>query len=605
VSSAAALVGMTSSFFGAAQQAAFVTTLAATLFVDASDVSITRVADALSASSARHNRALHVVVDAPPPTAAAAHVAFEITTTAAPTALMNGVTVLSGDAASFAASLQAAGLSGLTGVSVSPPSLSVRAPMVPQNFTSAAAQSDYLAAVVSDVSAIVAAANASSTTQAVSLAAAAADALNGVTSQLNASAAAELRAALLAAIADAAGNASTPQQLQSTADAVARLVANPSQVNAASMNASLSMLQAVSAATVNRGVPITNGTAFAVAAGLSSIVAAVALQAEDGSGGGGSSGSIVLQQCLAVVSNLAASQLANLSVGAQLVVLSPAVQMRVAVDAAANASAPLFTQGVSTPGAPSAFAPLPTSLFTAAGADVSSGVRTVFAALSFDPYAGTAGNTSGITRLAFSLPSGTPLEIGNLSSPVYFTLPPPANLTAGGVKAACQFYDTAASAYSTRGCAGIPSPAPAGPQHNLSWAAGYVAASDADMAAAWTINGPLVAGCTAQVLDCSAPSPPAIFTDPANPFGAPAVRCAPGSTAPMLVFTGAACALTHADNAADCAWSNQRQAFTGAGCVAPAGAPVRCACRHVRGPALRVLNPAAVLTAGTPLRPHS
>jgi hypothetical protein len=583
VSSAATLAGVTPSVFSATAQAAFVATLAATLRVAAPAVSITGMAAASAPASG--GRALHV--DAPPPAAAAARAAFEIATTAAPEALMAGVTALSADATAFATALQAAGLAGLTGVTVAPPVLSVRAPAVPHNFTSAAAQSDFLAALVSDVSEIVAAD--ASSAQAVSLVAAAADALNAASSQLGASAAAGVRASLLAAIADTAGGASTPLALQSVADAVARLVANASQVNGESVNASLSLLQAVSAATTNRGVVITNATAFAVAASLSSIVAAVALHA-DGDGGGSNATAPALQRCLGVVTSLAASALASLgqNIGDALEVASPAVQMRVAVDDAASAGAPLYTQGVSAPGAPSAFGPLPLDLFAAAGINVSAGVRTVFAALAFDPYGGGiggGGNTSGVTRLEFSsASSGETIEVGNLSTPVYFTLPAPANLSAGGVKAACQFYDVAANAFSAQGCAEIPSPAPA--EHTLSWAPGFMAASDADMAAAWSIAGNLTANCASQVLDCGAASPPAIFTNPFNAFGAPVVTCAPDSMALMLVFTGADCALIKADNTFDCAWSNERQAFTGAGCVAPAaGAPVRCACRHVRGPA--------------------
>ena len=173
------------------------------------------MADAAAAtSSRRRGRALHA--------ATGLQVSFEVKTTAPPTTLTGAVTALSGDATSFVAALQSAGLP-VTGVSVAPPELSVRAPEVPQNFMSAAAQSTYLAALVSNVNAI--GSSSATSPQVVQLIASAADALNSPTSQLNASAAADIRTSLLSAVAGAAANASTPLALQSVADAVARVEA--------------------------------------------------------------------------------------------------------------------------------------------------------------------------------------------------------------------------------------------------------------------------------------------------------------------------------------------------------------------------------------------
>jgi hypothetical protein len=121
--------------------------------------------------------------------------------------------------------------------------------------------------------------------------------------------------------------------------------------------------------------------------------------------------------------------------------------MRVQVDAP-GADSRLFSQSLTASGSASSFAPLPASLFDDAG-DVSGGVRTQFASFAFDPYGGANGSSNGITRLAFSAPSGEEIVVAGLSRPVLFTLPPLPAL-ADGVKAQCQFWDTAALVYSTR-----------------------------------------------------------------------------------------------------------------------------------------------------------
>jgi hypothetical protein len=105
------------------------------------------------------------------------------------------------------------------------------------------------------------------------------------------------------------------------------------------------------------------------------------------------------------------------------------------------------------------------------------------------------------------------------------------------------------------------------------------------MARAWSGTGPLFANCTSKVLDCSLPQPGVVRPNPARPFEVPAVACDPSgnSTGPMLVFVGSACQLIRANNSFNCTWDNTLQAFAGDGCVG-SGAPVQCACRHVRAP---------------------
>ena len=446
-----------------------------------------------------------------------------------------------------------------------------------QVFTSPAAQASFLTTLI----ATSAAANVSASTS-VALVTSAAVMLNDPDSALNANvtAAASVREQLLRAISvDTAAAAATPAAIEAVASAVAQLVTNASQVSPGGADAALALLSSVSTAgTDGRQVPISNATSYAVANGLSSIVGAALATSS-------AVNTSVLARVLDVVNQQAASQLAQLTVpGAPPVeVSSPAIQTRVQLDVPGAASR-LFSAPLTAPGSASAFAPLPADIFAGASGNLSAGVRTQFASLAFDPYSNGSDPTStGITRLAFSTRDGAEVDVSNLSAPVTFTLPPLANLTSGA-KAQCQFWDTAATppAYATRGCASIPSPVP--PNHTLAWVANFSAASDADMAAAWTISGPLVddLNCTRTVLDCSQPDAGVIYPNPAKPLTVPAVGCtAIGSTAPMLVIGGSRCALIQEDNPTACWWNNSKQAFTGAGCVA-SGPAVQCACRHVR-----------------------
>jgi hypothetical protein len=185
----------------------------------------------------------------------------------------------------------------------------------------------------------------------------------------------------------------------------------------------------------------------------------------------------------------------------------------------------------------------------------------------------------------------------------------------------CAWWNSATAAYDPSGCVSIPSPQP--PGHNLSWLVNFSAANDTALALAWTISGPLFNAslCSLSVLDCAAEAPLVfvngtwaaaaaaalpriVYPDPSNPLGVPAISCPPfaarnasadpaaprqcvlgsgavGSCPVLRIYAGAACALRQANNSVSCAWDNQRQAFTGCGCVPdPAGA-TQCACRHL------------------------
>ena len=308
--------------------------------------------------------------------------------------------------------------------------------------------------------------------------------------------------------------------------------------------------------------------------GALSVIATSAIVQNNGSSATVSS--VTLGSVSRVLDSLASSQtsalLGSYATGQAppppLTFTTPAIQSLLRVDAA------LPTAALTVNGSASRFDPLPDGLLAANA--TAAGVVTQFRSLAFDPYGGAG--TNGSTRLAFADANGTEFVIANLSAPIRFQLPSLAAL-ADRSHAQCQFWDTAALAYSTRGCAGIPDPQP--PGHVFSWVDGFKASSDADMARAWQVTGPLTAGCSAVVLDCSVDQPGVVFPNLLAPLQTPRVECnSTLSTAPKLVFTGPSCALIQPGNAYSCSWNNSAQAFTGAGCVA-SGEPVRCACRHL------------------------
>ena len=356
-----------------------------------------------------------------------------------------------------------------------------------------------------------------------------------------------------------------------TATAVLSLVSAAPNISAAGQTSALRALGAVAVAPIN----VSNVGASAV------VCETVTLALSGVAGSAVANNPAALATVADVLSNATASQaiaLVEASAAATAAGGPPAlnittrstnIQTLVAVSPGVPANA------VSAPGSPSSFEPLPADLLSGRSASAAV-VVTQFRSLTFDPYSGTG--TNGSTRLALADSNGTDFVIANLSAPIRFVLPSLAAL-ADGTRAQCQFWDPAALAYSTRGCATIPDPQP--PGHVLNWVAGFNATSDAVMANAWQVTGPLVANCSAVVLDCSSSALTRfIYPNLRAPFDTPRVECnGTLSTTPKLVFTGSRCALIQPDNAFNCSWNNTAQAFTGGGCVA-SGQPVRCACRH-------------------------
>jgi hypothetical protein len=435
VASTATMVGMTAAQFDAAQQALFIATLASSVGVSVDNCTLTPVPEDTPAARRRLLLATS--------SSSSVDAAFTITSTS--TTVFSSLTALSVDASAFAAALQAAGLP-ITGVSVAPPTLmELTLPPVPATFVSAAALTDFISSALS----LIAADDSSNATATVPFVAELAGVLNSAASPLsaNASAAAELRAQLLSVVSEVfAQNASTPEALEQTANTVALLVANASQTSTAGALTALDILQAVSSAGSARGVEVTLAAAVNVTDGLSHIVDAVKLRDS-------ALNATLFARVFDVVNTLAASQLDALRLGdAPVEVNSTAIQMRVALEAAGAGSA-LFTASLTAPGSRSAFAPLPAALLAGVAAEsLSGGVRVQFASLDFDPYAAAYSSTSGaagVTRLALSTTGGADIAVSGLATPVFFTLPALPSLESG-VKAQCQFWDTAALTYSTQ-----------------------------------------------------------------------------------------------------------------------------------------------------------
>jgi hypothetical protein len=447
-----------------------------------------------------------------------------------------------------------------------------------QQFANASTQAYFLDTIAAETAQL-------NGTAAVALASAAADVLNDPASPIgaNATAAAAVRASLLGAILYAADAAATPEALESVVTSVASLLQNVSQVNAVGAASAVSLLSAVS----SRAGNVTATAAGAVATGLSSLASAAL------SGGTGGGVSIALLKNLSgVVDALGDSLFTQLTApgGAPITVSSPAVQMSIALDVP-GAGSRLFTERLSAPGSNSSFAALPAGLFDGApSVSAAAGVRTLFTSLTFDALTLDPAST-GVTRLAFAsaaaATAGQEVSVAGLATPILFTLPRLSSL-ADGLKAQCQFWDTAALNFSTVGCVSLPDPRPR--NHTLAFTPGFTASGDADVVNAWAISGSLVSdACRVTVLDCGGAGADTIvvYPDPSNPIKVPAVACPPrvnGSTTPppvLRVYSGRACALWQSGNSLNCSWSNTKQAFVGGGCES-SGGPVQCACRHVR-----------------------
>ena len=412
-----------------------------------------------------------------------------------------------------------------------------------------------------------------------------------------------------------------------TSTTLLRTMTVVTNANTAPLSSSSTDSAAAVMVAVTRSVVFTPAATTAVLTVLS-VVASGNVNASGGAGGNivnalssvassadAAGGAATVRAVSGVLDTLAVSQVASLltTMSATSAPVPPAVSVSPTIQTLVQVDPPGGARLTSTPlvvnGSASAFAPMPAGLFDA----VTSGVVTEFRATTFDPYQHGNGTTSGVTRLAFNASGGGAIVVANAAAPILFTLPA-ADVSAGGLLARCQFWSPALGAYDTRGCAGVPSPAP--PNHTLAFVAGYVTPNDASLALSWSIAGELATpDCRVAVLDCSRANPLAydgvnwtdptdaslprrVFPDPGRPLSVPAVACPPlagqtdatgaplcvldgvAAACPLLrVYAGAACPLWQ-PNAANCSWDNIKQSFVGGGCVAASG-PQQCMCRHL------------------------
>jgi hypothetical protein len=371
----------------------------------------------------------------------------------------------------------------------------------------------------------------------------------------------EARDNLLSTLTNATAAASSPGTLSAAAAATASVVAaGTAGLSAAGTDAAVSVLGAI-ASVPNVALP--PAAAGSMAGAVSSL-------------SGGSANASLLGNLAGVVDAMGSSLLSGLQAPGEAVsISSPGVQMTLQLDDPVSSS--LFSAPLTAPGSAASFAPLPAAAL--AGAPPGAPVQTTFSALAFDPFTGGASAT-GVVKLAFANADGSELKVANLTTPIFFSMP--ALELAPGTRAQCRFWDTAAGAYSTDGCATLPNPAPAAEFLALAWQAGVQLASPAQVAAAWGASGALLAGCSEVVLDCgdAADRKRSVVLDPNNLFTQPPVGCGGATSGVLRMFGGAACALYRPDNAARCAWNTTLQAFEGDGCAAAAA--TQCAVRITR-----------------------
>ena len=494
--------GYTSSTFVGSAQSSFIAAMVSMYAVDSSAISITGVSDA----GGRRRLAASSVA-----------VAFAVTTASAAAASSLAASISSVDAGAFTRALQASGLTACTGVVVSAPV--VEAPAL-------------LNASSIDAGAV-----------ATNLA------------SMNSSAAGAAQTEFLTTLSTAGLGNLSAAGASAAASLVMAVVSATATLSVASQNAALDILSSVASAPIN----VSGNAAQSITSALSSVASSAI-----------ASNPAALAQVQGVLSNLASSQASSLAAAmaalppgapppAPAVTSSPTIQTLVQVDPPGGSR--LTTQSLTAPGSPSAFAPMPGGVLPTTTA-----VVTQFFSLAFDPNgANSTLNTTGVTRLAFSNADGSPIHVANAQTPIRFTLP--AVDTGGGEEqAVCSFWDTAAGAYATHGCAGVPSPYPA--NHSVYFFANFSTPDDASLAMAWNISGPMVddGSCSVAVIDCNAESPPKIFPDPRSPLLVPAVACPPrpnstnatgvNATLPrqpvLRVYFGSRCALWRPNNAYNC-----------------------------------------------------
>ena len=238
-----------------------------------------------------------------------------------------------------------------------------------------------------------------------------------------------------------------------------------------------------------------------------------------------------------------------------------------------------------------------------------SAVQVVFQYTTFDSHSDGSTPSTGVVTLDLSTQDGQHhLNVSYVPETVNITLPPSiAGSGNSGTHAVCAYWDVAAQAYSADGCIGLPVPLPPGLLSSLNSSLNAVPDTCVDgssSAAARLLRtvqlaGPLMAGCTAIILDCPRLGAAGVaYLNPDDPLSAPSVRCPTGPAVglgglytnagppALLVFTGAKCEVWKTPNSAQCTWSAITQSFSGAGCITPAQ-NATCLCTHLTDYSMR------------------
>ena len=232
-------------------------------------------------------------------------------------------------------------------------------------------------------------------------------------------------------------------------------------------------------------------------------------------------------------------------------------------------------------------------------------------ALSFDPHAtsSAAANVSnaggGVVRLQFTdTGTGAVLPVSGLAQPITMQLALSSNASSsnGSMAVAALYWDGQAGAYSGAGL--VAGPNPVAPNSTFTWRTGFAADStQSNLAMAWSLA---VDGCTEQFLNCSDTlvASWAVSLDPDAEVGGAIMRCGPGDTGLLRLFTGHDCPLWDrggngsSSSAGGCLWNVSTQRFAGPGCMALPS--VRMATTHttdfalVSMPTVEVASPAQV-----------
>lgn len=498
------------------------------------------------------------------------------------------------------------------------------------------------------------------------------DYVDGTGGGINATRRSAQRDALVNVIAQASRTVvASAESRQAVAAAVGAVASAPGELSPTAQTQALGVLTAMATTAAASGIAtqaatvdaLSGGAAAAIVDALSGVVdstlvgsgpAGAAARRELLAGpfssqGGAGVGMGALGAAVGVLDALAASLSAQLSLPGEaptnVLARSGRIAMSVQSVQLADSTAPSASTsafaaagarqqaGFTAPGTATSFAPLPAEatarLARATTGGPSAGVLSQFFSLAFLPYpdpdfpssTADAAAQQPTARLRFADPvSGAEIALGNLSTPIVFSMPSPVGVSGGApVAATCRYWDVRKQRLTTEGCFALPSPRPPASALTVAWLPEAQRPPGADLSALWEASGPLMENCRVAWIACSSGGgsalgrPPAgntsnstarsafpptngsvAFLNPARPLAAPSISCPSaedaqnasaypnGAPALLRVFVGSSCKLWQPQEEGGppaCWWDAGLQRFAGDGCVA---APqLDCACRRV------------------------